>query len=140
MSIHRKISPIQPASKAKVNILYSQGRPDMPARQMKAYEMHAEFCKIFSHPIRLAMLDAFRHGEKTVTQLQKELGTKQSTVSQHLSLLRRMGIVMTRKEGRQVFYSIVDDRILAAYDLVDRVVSERRREEAKILTIKARSS
>ncbi|MDG6935212.1 MAG: hypothetical protein JRN68_11045, partial [Nitrososphaerota archaeon] len=45
-----------------------------------------------------------------------------------------------KMQARQVFYSIVDDRILAAYDLVDRVVSERRREEAKILTIKARSS
>jgi len=111
----------------------------MPARQMKAYEMHAEFCKIFSHPIRLAMLDAFRHGERTVTQLQKDLGVMQSTVSQHLSLLRKMGIVTTRKQGRQVFYSIADERILAAYDLVDRVVSERRREEAKILTIRTKS-
>jgi DNA-binding transcriptional ArsR family regulator len=123
----------------KVNIWYPACSLGMPARQMKAYEMHAEFCKIFSHPIRLAMLDAFRHGERTVTQLQKDLGVMQSTVSQHLSLLRKMGIVTTRKQGRQVFYSIADERILAAYDLVDRVVSERRREEAKILTIRTKS-
>jgi len=123
----------------KVNIWYPTCSLGMPARQMKAYEMHAEFCKIFSHPIRLAMLDAFRHGERTVTQLQKDLGVMQSTVSQHLSLLRKMGIVTTRKQGRQVFYSIADERILAAYDLVDRVVSERRREEAKILTIRTKS-
>src|SRR5579875_770831 len=96
-------------------------------RSMKAYEMHAEFCKIFSHPLRLALLDVFREGGKTVTQLQKQLHTSQSTISQHLAMVK------TRKEGRLVYYSIADERILKAYDLVDQIVRERRAAEAKIL-------
>lgn len=102
-------------------------------RSMKAYEMHAEFCKIFSHPLRLALLDVFREGGKTVSQLQKQLHTNQSTISQHLAMLRRLGMVKTRKVGRLVYYSIADERILKAYDLVDQIVRERRAAEAKIL-------
>ncbi|MDG6939632.1 MAG: helix-turn-helix transcriptional regulator [Nitrososphaerota archaeon] len=100
----------------------------------KAYEMHAEFCKIFAHPIRLALLDSFRKGEKTVTQLQRELGARQSTLSQHLSLLRHERMVTTRKEGRKIFYKISDRRILGAYDLIDQVVRDRRKAEAEILS------
>lgn len=105
----------------------------MTIKNMKAYEMHAEFCKIFSHPIRLALLDVFREGGKTVSQLQRQLRVSQSTVSQHLSMLRRLGMVKTRKEGRLVYYSISDERILKAYDIVDQIVRERRVAEAKIL-------
>ncbi|MEM0287649.1 MAG: metalloregulator ArsR/SmtB family transcription factor [Nitrososphaerota archaeon] len=105
----------------------------MTIRSMKAYEMHADFCKLFSNPIRLALLDVFREGDKTVTQLQKLLHISQSTVSQHLAMLRRLGMVKTHKEGRKVYYGISDERLLKAYDLVDQIVRERRTAEAKIL-------
>lgn len=100
----------------------------------EVYEAHAEFCKTFSHPVRLAILDGFRRGEKTVSQLEKELGARQSTISQQLSLLRRLGIVRKRRVGRRVYYKLTDIRVLKAYDLVDEVVRETRLGQAKILT------
>ncbi len=98
------------------------------------YEAHAEFCKTFAHPVRLAILDSFREGEKTVSELQNELGIRQSTISQQLSFLRRLGIVRTRRNGRQVYYRLMDIRVLKAYDLVNDVVRETRLGQVKILT------
>ncbi|MDV3293827.1 MAG: metalloregulator ArsR/SmtB family transcription factor [Nitrososphaerales archaeon] len=103
-------------------------------KSWEMYEAHAEFCKTFSHPIRLAILDSFRDGEKTVSQLQKEIGVRQSTVSQQLSFLRRLGIVKPRREGRLVYYKLTDQRVFKAYDLVDQVVRETRFVQAKIVT------
>ena len=98
------------------------------------YEAHAEFCKTFAHPVRLAILDSFRQGERTVSQLQDELEVRQCTISQQLSFLRRLGIVRSRRDGRQVYYRLTDQRVLSAYDLVDEVVRETRLIQAKILT------
>lgn len=102
-------------------------------RDWEIYQAHAEFCKTFSHPVRLAILDSFRDGEKTVTRLEQETGATQSTVSQQLSLLRKLGIVRPRKEGRRVYYRLTDRRVLRAYDLVDAVVKETTMNQAKIL-------
>lgn len=102
-------------------------------RAWEIYQAHAEFCKTFSHPVRLAILDSFREGEKTVSRLVGETGATQSTVSQQLSLLRRLGIVRTRRDGRLVYYRLTDKRVLKAYDLVDAVVRETTMGQAKIL-------
>ncbi|MDT7892296.1 MAG: metalloregulator ArsR/SmtB family transcription factor [Thermoproteota archaeon] len=107
----------------------------MKSKLEKLYEMHAEFCKMFAHPIRLALIDIFREGEKTVTELQEELGLKQSTISQHLANFRKLGIVSIRKEGRKVYYKIADERILKAYDLIDQVIKERKKRELEILSL-----
>jgi len=107
----------------------------MKTKLEKLYELHAEFFKMFAHPIRLALLDSFREGEKTVTELQKELGLKQSTISQHLANFRKLGIVTIRKEGRNIYYKISDERILKAYDLIDQAIKERKKRELEILSV-----
>ena len=102
-------------------------------RTPEIYQAHAVFCKAFSHPVRLAILDSFREGEKTVTNLVKETGAIQSNVSQQLSFLRKLGIVRSRRDGRRVYCWLVDNRVLKAYDLVDAVVKEITMGTAKIL-------
>jgi len=102
-------------------------------RSINVYKFHAEFCKTFSHPIRLAVIDLLRDGEKSVAELQKSLGVRQTTVSQHLAILRRIGVVTSRNEGRVVYYKLSDDRIIKAYDLIDRVIKDTRIREVKIL-------
>lgn len=54
-------------------------------------------------------------GEKTVTDLEKLLGARQSSVSQHLARLRADRLVKTRREGKAIHYSLADDRI---HDLI----------------------
>ncbi|HIQ30457.1 MAG TPA: ArsR family transcriptional regulator [Candidatus Caldiarchaeum subterraneum] len=105
----------------------------MRGTEKKIYQFHAEFCKTFSHPIRLAIIDLLRNGEKNVAELQKELGIRQTTISQHLAVLRRIGAVIARNEGRVVYYKLADERIIKAYDMLDKVIKDIRTKEAKIL-------
>lgn len=84
----------------------------------------AEFFKALSHPLRLAILDALREGEKSVGQLVAELGAEQPAVSQQLSILRQRGFVEPRKDGTVVFYSTTDPDVYAFLDL-GRMIFER---------------
>lgn len=94
--------------------------------RLEPYYTHAEFCKSFVHPIRLGILDSIRDGEKTVSQLVDKLGTRQSTISQQLSFLRRLGVVRTRRDGQKIYYDLVDRRVLRAYDLVEDIITSTR--------------
>jgi ArsR family transcriptional regulator len=68
----------------------------------------AEFFKALAHPVRIHLLELLRPGEKSVQELQAELGLDQSTVSQQLAVLRAKNIVRARKEGTTVRYAVVD--------------------------------
>ena len=64
------------------------------------------------HPTRIAIVELLRdEGEIPVTRIYEQLGLEQAHVSQHLAVLRAKQIVVGRKEGNQVFYSL-RDRIL----------------------------
>lgn len=100
--------------------------------RLETYYTHAEFCKSFVHPIRLAILDSLRDGEKTVTQIVEKLGIRQSSVSQQLSFLRRLGVVRKKRVGQRIYYDLADRRVLKAYDLVDEVIASTRLARADI--------
>ena len=88
------------------------------------YRMHAEFCKTISNPKRQEILDALRIKEMTVNELIDITGISQSNLSQHLSLLRSKGIVRALRNGTSISYSIVNKKIIKAYDLVSEVLLE----------------
>jgi ArsR family transcriptional regulator len=65
----------------------------------KTIEFHAEFCKTFSSPKRLEILCLLKEGEQSVSDITNKLGLSKANVSQHLSLMRMMGILKARREG-----------------------------------------
>jgi DNA-binding transcriptional ArsR family regulator len=71
----------------------------------------AEFFKALAHPIRIRLLELLRHGERSVQELQAALTLDQSTVSQHLAILRAKHVVAARKEGTTVRYAVRDARV-----------------------------
>ncbi|GAB5601830.1 metalloregulator ArsR/SmtB family transcription factor [Thermus sp. FJN-A] len=81
----------------------------------------AEFFKALAHPLRLAILDALREGEKSVSSLQRELGAEQSGLSRQLSLLRERGLVEARREGQMVYYRTRDPEVYTFLDLGRRI-------------------
>ncbi|MEM0348644.1 MAG: metalloregulator ArsR/SmtB family transcription factor [Candidatus Caldarchaeum sp.] len=89
------------------------------------YNALAEFCKAQAHPKRLMILHILADGEKSVGELVEQLGIKQSTVSQHLSFMKRTGVVKSRRAGNTVFYSLTDPRIAEACSIISQVVRER---------------
>ena len=76
----------------------------------------AEFFKTLGHPMRIRILDALRQGEVGVTDLSERLKVEQSTLSQQLAILRKSNIVVGRKEGQNVFYSVADRTIFRLLD------------------------
>ena len=65
----------------------------------------AETLKALAHEIRLLAVCFIGEGEKSVQEMEEFLGTTQSNVSQHLARLKAAGILQSRKQGKQVFYS-----------------------------------
>lgn len=70
------------------------------------------FLKALSHEGRLMILCHLAAGERSVTELEALLGARQAAVSQQLARLRLEGLVTTRREGKAIFYSILDARVL----------------------------
>lgn len=79
----------------------------MVADGMRAAANEAsEFLKALSNPHRLLILCRLIDGEKSVGQLAEFLGIRDSTVSQHLALLRRDGLIAGRRDGQTIWYRI----------------------------------
>ena len=70
------------------------------------YTLKAEFFKTLGHPARIRILELLAEGEHSVTELMPELGLEPSHLSQQLAVLRRAGMVVARKQGNNVIYSI----------------------------------
>ena len=85
-------------------------------KDIRQYQLHADLCQILTHPTRLQIIDLLRDGESSVKQLAEEMEMSQGTVSRHLSSMRIKGVVIARREGTCVFYSLGSLRILVAYD------------------------
>ena len=62
--------------------------------------------KALGHPSRLLIVDELSHGERCVADLTGLIGVDMSTVSNHLSILRNVGLVIDEKRGQQVFYRL----------------------------------
>ena len=70
------------------------------------YTLKAEFFKTLGHPARIQILELLAEGEHSVTELMPKLGLESSHLSQQLAVLRRAGMVATRKQGNTVIYSM----------------------------------
>jgi DNA-binding transcriptional ArsR family regulator len=90
------------------------------AMQDKAAEA-AEFMRLFSTPSRLMLLCHIAEKERSVGEIQDELDFKQPALSQQLAELRQAGVVRTRRESRQIYYSIADDRVAVVMDMLMRM-------------------
>ncbi len=88
------------------------------------YNLHADMCKTISNPRRQAIIDTIRDGELTVSQVVFKTGLNQANVSQHLAILRSKGVVISRRDKNNVFYSLADPKIIKAYDLISEVLRD----------------
>jgi DNA-binding transcriptional ArsR family regulator len=88
----------------------SEAALSLDAMQEKAVEA-AEFMRLFGTPSRLMLLCHIAQKERSVGEIQEDLGFKQPALSQQLGELRQAGVVQTRRESRQIYYSIADDRV-----------------------------
>lgn len=89
---------------------------------IELYRRKAELCKTFSDPKRLMIISELREGEKSVNELVATLQVPQAVVSRHLAILRNRGVVVTRREGVNIYYRLTDTKIIEACDIVHEIL------------------
>jgi DNA-binding transcriptional ArsR family regulator len=79
----------------------------------RVFKTAAELFGVLSTPIRLQVLNALCHGERSVSQMVEAIGCTQPNLSQHLNVLYRSGILAKRKEGTTVMYRVQSQKAMA---------------------------
>jgi DNA-binding transcriptional ArsR family regulator len=92
--------------------------PGVPERELEAVlrrpisEIKADLFRALAHPARIRILELLSEGERSVGEMQPVVGIEASHLSQQLGVLRRAGLVTTRKAGSSVFYTIRDPELV----------------------------
>jgi ArsR family transcriptional regulator len=92
--------------------------------EWQAYELQASICKVLADPKRIHILHLLADGERSVGELADLLGVRQANASQHLTLMRERGIVVTRRDGRTIYYRLANPTILQACSIMHQVLLE----------------
>lgn len=79
--------------------------------QDNGYKKYASLLKTLGHPIRIKIIETLMNDKKSVGEIWNSLQLPQSTVSQHLSVLRGIGILKFERDGSSVRYYLSDKRI-----------------------------
>jgi DNA-binding transcriptional ArsR family regulator len=93
-------------------------------KKKEFYVLHSDVCKTLANPKRQEILDSLREKEMTVNEIVKRTGITQANLSQHLSIMRTKGIVKTRRDGLNVYYSLSNSKIIQAFDLISQLINE----------------
>ncbi len=95
------------------------------------YEIHAEMCKVFSNPTRLEILNFLRDKEVSVTELIEKTKLSQANISQHLSIMKQKGIVISNRKGKNIYYKLTNPKIVKAFDIVREVLIDKLKKDEK---------
>jgi ArsR family transcriptional regulator len=85
-------------------------------------EVKAELFKAIGHPARIRVLEVLSEGARSVSEMQPLVGIESSHLSQQLGILRRAGLVTTRKEGASVIYSLADPALAELLSVAKRLL------------------
>ncbi len=97
------------------------------------FEMQAEFCRMMGNRNRLMILHPLREGEMCVSDLTEILDVSQPVASQHLAVLRKLGVLIMRREGQHVFYSLSDPNISGACDMIRSILQRNVQARSEVL-------
>ena len=86
------------------------------------YRVKAEFFRLLGHPARVRILELLRAGERSVGDLQAELGLDSSSTSQQLTAMRRQGVLESRRVGTSVLYRVKDPRMFELLEVAKQIL------------------
>ena len=86
------------------------------------FERQARICKAFAHPGRLQILDLLGSGEKGISDMQSALGISKTGMSQHIAILKSVGVITTRRNGKQIYCSLAMPEVKQACQLIRKVL------------------
>ncbi|MGG0657488.1 ArsR/SmtB family transcription factor [Rummeliibacillus pycnus] len=84
-------------------------------------QFKADFFKALAHPLRIQILEVLAEGDRSVNEIQNQLGSEGSAVSQQLTVLRAKNIVYGTKDGNRVIYSLRDPMIIELLEVAKQI-------------------
>lgn len=111
----------EPANNIYINILFflkvlvvTLASAELDIQRLRESAAAAgQLLRTLANPDRLLLLCQLSQGERNVSDMEQLLGIQQPTLSQQLAVLRREGLVETRRDGKQIFYRIASPEALA---------------------------
>ena len=97
------------------------------------FEKQAEIAKAVAHPLRIAVVDFLKDGEKCVCDIAEHVGSERSNVSRHLSVMVGAAVLSCRKDGLKVFYKLRTPCIVDFLACVTKVLKQQARENERLL-------
>lgn len=97
------------------------------------YQVKAEFFKTLGHPARIRVLELLAIREHAVSELLPEVGIEPAHLSQQLAVLRRANLVVTRRDGSAVYYSLVSPQVAELLAVARRILTEVLSSQAELL-------
>jgi DNA-binding transcriptional ArsR family regulator len=92
------------------------------AAEWQIFERQSSICKAFANPIRLFILHQLGKRDRSAADLQKMLGISVPNLSQHLTILKSAGVIVTRREGKRVYCSLSIPEVKQACDQIHNVL------------------
>lgn len=118
---------------ALVRNLVGTARAGKDVREHPVYRLKAELFRTLGHPARVRLLELLGTGERTVGELQDALELDSSSTSQHLSALRRQGLLESRKVGTSVHCRVKDPRTLKLLTIAREILAANLEESRDLL-------
>jgi ArsR family transcriptional regulator len=106
--------------------------PDLDGSE-PIYRLKADFFRLLGHPARVRILELLRSGERTVGDLQAALGLDSSGTSQHLTAMRRQGLLESRRAGTSVYYRVRDPRTFQLLETAKQILTSQLEETRDLL-------
>jgi DNA-binding transcriptional ArsR family regulator len=103
------------------------------AVEAPVYRLKADLFRLLGHPARVRILELLGDGELSVGELQVALGRDSSGTSQHLTAMRRLGVLDNRRAGTSVFYRVKDPRIFELLRIARQILAAQLEETRDIL-------
>lgn len=97
------------------------------------YEREAQVLKALAHPIRVAILHLLQDGERCVCEIAPQIACDRTNISKHLAVMTRAGVLASRKQGLQVFYSLRTPCVANFLSCAANTVKKKAAEDAKVL-------
>lgn len=99
------------------------------------YELQADICKIFANAKRLEIINILKDGETSANELIEKTTLSKANLSQHMAVLKAKGVILTRREGVNMYYRIANPKIIQACNLMREVLAEQIQEKGRIVSL-----
>ncbi len=99
------------------------------------FDLQAELCLAMSNPVRLRIVHLLKEGPQRVSGICESLQTNQPTISRHLAILRRSGVLLATRQGTDVVYMVANPKIVEICEMMRELLAEREAQRAEIINL-----